>query len=683
MSRHGRFERQPRCYTDRHGRSPSVTSIVDMYHRPGTSSGSRTPLRVMGSFYYDYSEDFEKRADVAVGNDCQAVQVEPGHRVTGDNCEIVMQYEALDKVDKKGHSTALVQSTHCNNLPEALQFDGDQVAACQDTDEGAVCKPASSNGDVAAKSQLVTLAKPAKLVTDNQPSKIISKRQRTLTETEALYHQCRHCTAPGEAAATECNQTQVCSQPSCSDKAEGEENWSALDPSIPDFASIFSPFDQLAKSPFFKATEEMMKTQDGSSAYQTAPVIHTGSDSQKPLRLFPTLDLDGGQTYKKHRRNAAAMRISIGDLTEPKESRQILSTPDQSLDIICPEPISPARHLRVKNSIPQLMKALPPLPLEDLGDRCLVSRPTSIEPGSTTANDAQSLPNSDAVVQSRTPESQRMNASLQYGEEKRSPAKFKVRVRASPERTTGEAVNIRRQLSKVDSQSLNDLRPRPQLKLKLSRSQLAFKNQKSSPSAAISSVARLKQCNSLADLGVHSASREGNETDKDSTPSDSAKSTKQEDVQKESYEPSPQPSDPFNIPYPPSLTNEKVIERANSSSDGATCVESLSVHSDAPLGKHGVLRKKLSMFRLLITSPAASKKVTRGYTLQRQKSQPSLSLERKTSDTKADAAPEANVKPPQPDHGVGSRVKRWAMDAKQALKQYVRRTLDRSSRGAD
>lgn len=45
---------------DRSARSPSLTSIVDMYQRPITSKGLRQPTQTAGSFYYDYSEDFDK-----------------------------------------------------------------------------------------------------------------------------------------------------------------------------------------------------------------------------------------------------------------------------------------------------------------------------------------------------------------------------------------------------------------------------------------------------------------------------------------------------------------------------------------------------------------------------------------------------------------------------------------------
>lgn len=61
-----------------------------------------------------------------------------------------------------------------------------------------------------------------------------------------------------------------------------------------------------------------------------------------------------------HRRNHAALRIASRGLTEDDETLQLCS----NTPLISPKPISPARELKVKNSIPKLMKELPPLPDE-------------------------------------------------------------------------------------------------------------------------------------------------------------------------------------------------------------------------------------------------------------------------------------------------------------------------------
>ncbi|KUI54017.1 hypothetical protein VP1G_01511 [Cytospora mali] len=63
-------------------------------------------------------------------------------------------------------------------------------------------------------------------------------------------------------------------------------------------------------------------------------------------------------SLRQHRRHHAELKLNtgIGDA----QQCQVVST--RSGPTLVPQPISPAKILRVKNSIPQLMKALPPLP---------------------------------------------------------------------------------------------------------------------------------------------------------------------------------------------------------------------------------------------------------------------------------------------------------------------------------
>ncbi|KAK2610866.1 hypothetical protein N8I77_004259 [Diaporthe amygdali] len=63
-------------------------------------------------------------------------------------------------------------------------------------------------------------------------------------------------------------------------------------------------------------------------------------------------------SLRENRRQPAALRVDTA-VDEPHQY-QIVST--RSGPTLTPQPISPAKQLRVKNSIPQLMKALPPLP---------------------------------------------------------------------------------------------------------------------------------------------------------------------------------------------------------------------------------------------------------------------------------------------------------------------------------
>ncbi|KAI7781168.1 hypothetical protein LA080_015172 [Diaporthe eres] len=63
-------------------------------------------------------------------------------------------------------------------------------------------------------------------------------------------------------------------------------------------------------------------------------------------------------SLRENRRKATALRVNTA--VDGPHQYQVVSTRDGPT--LTPQPISPARILRVKNSIPQLMKALPPLP---------------------------------------------------------------------------------------------------------------------------------------------------------------------------------------------------------------------------------------------------------------------------------------------------------------------------------
>ncbi|OTB14287.1 hypothetical protein K445DRAFT_302462 [Daldinia sp. EC12] len=91
------------------------------------------------------------------------------------------------------------------------------------------------------------------------------------------------------------------------------------------------------------------------------------------------------QRFQRHKRNQAVPRISTSSLPrENNEGFPYISPSCSTTPIVSPKPISPARQLKLKNSIPQLMKALPPLP----GDPNYIPPPTpSIE--STSSNDTE------------------------------------------------------------------------------------------------------------------------------------------------------------------------------------------------------------------------------------------------------------------------------------------------------
>ncbi|TRX93184.1 hypothetical protein FHL15_006052 [Xylaria flabelliformis] len=74
-------------------------------------------------------------------------------------------------------------------------------------------------------------------------------------------------------------------------------------------------------------------------------------------------EMSQNQQFRRHRRNHAVLRISTTTLPrEDNEGHPHITPTCSTAPLVSPKPISPARQLKVKNSIPQLMKALPPLP---------------------------------------------------------------------------------------------------------------------------------------------------------------------------------------------------------------------------------------------------------------------------------------------------------------------------------
>ncbi|KAI1209976.1 uncharacterized protein F4807DRAFT_467465 [Annulohypoxylon truncatum] len=79
------------------------------------------------------------------------------------------------------------------------------------------------------------------------------------------------------------------------------------------------------------------------------------------------------QRFQRHKRNQAVPRISTSSLPrEDNEGFPYITPSCSTTPIVSPKPISPARQLKLKNSVPQLMKALPPLP----GDPDYIPPPT-------------------------------------------------------------------------------------------------------------------------------------------------------------------------------------------------------------------------------------------------------------------------------------------------------------------
>jgi hypothetical protein len=211
---------------------------------------------------------------------------------------------------------------------------------------------------------------------------------------------------------------------------------------------------------------------------------------------------------QRHRRNVAAVRISTTDLHGEPGHIEDGSIHKQELDILSPEPISPARGLKVQNSIPQLMKALPPLPsgVVDGERQDLQSlRQRNDEFDNKQVSNLSEL--RDTILESKVghlPQEMPIGSTQVYQGRQSSPAKFKVRVKPSYSPLIGASSvqNAEAEGLVAERQYCSVTQIKPRLKLKLSRSQLG--QGRLTPGEGIVRPNRLKQCNSLADLALYS-----------------------------------------------------------------------------------------------------------------------------------------------------------------------------------
>ncbi|KAF5516926.1 hypothetical protein CGCS363_v000860 [Colletotrichum siamense] len=143
----------------------------------------------------------------------------------------------------------------------------------------------------------------------------------------------------------------------------------SVDPGLSDLAALVSSFERIAKSPFLrKETGRSGMIDDanyGDSEYSDEPKANAEGTISANQQSTDQIDANSKTKtlkpfFRGHRRNQAVACIGTNSLRSetPKSIKSANAT------IICPEPISPARQLRVRNSIPQLMKALPSIPNE-------------------------------------------------------------------------------------------------------------------------------------------------------------------------------------------------------------------------------------------------------------------------------------------------------------------------------
>ncbi|KAG5919546.1 hypothetical protein E4U42_006488 [Claviceps africana] len=644
-----------------------------MYRPPSSAKNSKSQSQMACQFYYDYSEDFEK--PTGGGGDIQRQTVAHAERYHGAGGGEV---ECSPDADVMVNMNCAVQDENCSQ--RARKEDNNTCSSSSTSAErsplhsehGPCHQTVSRLGEIPALRRLSRSAPPS-----SQQLKQASLRDEREARNELaglsgdsprskLLRVSR--TLAGRPVTN-----QVSDKTSAS--TNGDDATCSPEQSLPDFASIFGPFDLLDRSPYFKSTASLAQALDATgdtrsthSADRTGHVRH----------------LDGVSSTDTHRSEELA-----------DESRLSLSHSalEKKLDILSPEPISPIRGLKVKNSIPQLMKALPPLPSK-LSQ--YVQNAADSHLGSKEAEHAEQTLAAGHYDEGARQDGFRKREARAAAHS--SPSRFKVRVKPSNSQMrtapagAGCGPKSPAHLGEVPQEFAAQTHAKPKLKIKISRSQLGQAHH--ATGAALPRANRLKDCNSLAELAPYSSRPckmgdgidVGGTMDKEQSSSDEHHESFDDvdELPVQSSSTSPQPSDPFNIPYPSSSDDNATRNRSISSSNKDTLVPRLSCSPDTSLHHENGLRKKMSMFRLRLVGPFSTnavKKDEKAEEVPRSESHVSIIMTSKESETNMTVfANHTNRSNKGKPDWMATRMKRWAVDAKRAVRSYVRRTLDRSPR---
>ncbi|KAJ4268208.1 hypothetical protein NW762_002270 [Fusarium torreyae] len=393
--------------------------------------------------------------------------------------------------------------------------------------------------------------------------------------------------------------------------------------------------------------------------------------------------------YKKHhRRNPANVNIMAPSGKNSAKPGLVLRKGNANTDILSPNPISPAHQLRVTNSIPQLMKALPPLPDEAYEDKSNCG-PSSTGTEVSTGLLFASSPTGTALVESDPGADLLSSIPLLYDnkpetpprhEIQPSPSRFKVRLRSS--HVAGPQSKWSFESSSVPPRSSsNPIKPR--LKLKVSRNRI---NQKRLiQNGTVLRNGGPRQYNSLFEL--KNFPERNILTDRSSFGESLEKQLAQmsvdnrlSNIDEGTMRPSRQLSDQFDIPYPPSTGGivlaslvtqpkfESEMEVLNQQRDS-----DMTVDSDTLGKKTSFLRPRGTMMAKRRRPKGLSTVCRKDPTLLRSNVAHNSSL-----DDSIIAPSLVDSIRPRKSHKKMRRMRRWASEAKRSVRSYVKRTLNRS-----
>ncbi|KAI9171238.1 hypothetical protein HJFPF1_00719 [Paramyrothecium foliicola] len=350
-------------------RSTSLTSIVEMYRRPDEEFRVPPPgLRSPGSFYYDYSEAFEKvpgQAVTTVDTLCPVPR-----RAEGINQSLVLR----DDCQLHAHEST---SSVCSDIPQSTKRDQEADVLKSLGKSGCDDHVSKSLFGVNASGHIRTeldhgIISPEG--TYESTSLHLADGREFLDSAQSLEVQVED---PTDGSSTlfdpllelyESKPLSVC-KPSMLSKDVGLQDKTTGPPihksiSLVDLASsrILPNQGRLESTGLKEKIQRTTETEHGNKTcdHYAMSIESRSHPTRSGPAEFSALSLN--QEYeRKHRRNNAVMRISKLQAIADDNQKEIEARVD-GMDLSFPELHSSIRHLRGTYSDSQLTKPLPPLP---------------------------------------------------------------------------------------------------------------------------------------------------------------------------------------------------------------------------------------------------------------------------------------------------------------------------------
>ncbi|KAJ6789000.1 hypothetical protein PWT90_06693 [Aphanocladium album] len=660
--------------TDQSSRSASLTSIVEMYQRPMTSSSTCPAMRPSGTLYYDYSEDFNDQ-NILNTRILEAPLSPVPHRVIGGIKPAILQQD----LELNSHSAMCRSSlAHTafrggyNRTESSIESSFDSYLQGSHDDSIEEIERAIANAiSNAAADKLVAASEHLNAYTDAMRNNITDSRSnlsnagntsRRLPATERQY---------GLKTSAPNMEMNIGSRRSS--QLSLNKNAMALDPAFADFTSLLSSFERLAKSPFSRLSDE-----------DDIDERHSRRSSKiSTMETLDELEIAEHPKMKRPRGNITTGQAGTPALTAVESPTERPASPVDGTEPLTPEPLSPHRGKKGQNELRQrFMKALPPLPAEGI----------ATHPGQVIHDSVDKRSKNDSAISQVRSLSLRSHISRSD-----SPGKLKLRVRTPSSFGDGDSVTAsngapRERRSADECRATTNFKPPPKLKLKISRNQLG--QGRATQTGSMIRNNRLKQCNALADVVQPPRSDLDKKTDYPTLTARQGGNERPE-IMARGFDPrdsaggSCQPSDQFNLSYPPTPVQSAPAILPRPRSSYQSVAEMQTVQTEAGEAVSHRIKPKFSFLRLRLVnqaSPVTLMKPAPGPTYNNYESN-EKAVEKATTchnisqfDTTMteNLTSSVSVK----SERVGNRVKRWATDAKRVVRSYVIRTLIRTPKSA-